>query len=161
MEVVEVKANLYVPVCLCFYMSELASKTASQRFTLFSNVYLQKTELAVTDIWFQTKRDSIDQDILFAQSMQSGFCCCTHFPFHLLSESRPCHHLFSLFLVQHLSISPCLFISLPGCACKFECVRWSGCYSLKVVFHLVFFLFILWLSLLFRYLCLPGETSPF
>lgn len=150
---------VYVSICQSQHQKPL--NESSQRFTLFSNVYLQKTELAVTDIWFQTKRDSIDHDILFAQSVQSGFCCCTHFPFHLLSESRPCHHLFSLFLVQHLSISPCLFISLPGCACKFECVRWSGCYSLKVVFHLVFFLFILWLSLFFRYLSLPGETSPF
>lgn len=62
-----------------------------------------------------------------------GVCCCTHFPFNLFSERRPFHHLFSLFLVQHLSISPLLFVPLLGCACKFERVHRSCCNSLKVL----------------------------
>lgn len=60
---------------------------------------------------------------------------------HLLSASSPFHDLFSLFLIQHLSISPRLFISLPRRAWMLECVHWSGCYSLKVAFHSVSFLF--------------------
>lgn len=104
----------------------------------------QRTALAFSDIWLQIKRACIDRDIVFACSVQFGVCCCTNFPFHLFSESRPFHHLFSLFLVQHLSISPCLFISLPGCACKSGRVHWSGllftksCLSFCVLFYVFY-----------------------
>lgn len=91
-----------------------------------------------SDMWLQVRRDRIARDIVFAHSVYFGVCCCTHFPFHLLSERRPFHHLFSLFLVQHLSISPLLFIPLLGCACKFGRVHRSCCNSLKVLWLFFF-----------------------
>lgn len=116
-----------------------------------------------SDMWLQVRRDRIARDIVFAHSVYFGVCCCTHFPFHLLSERRPFHHLFSLFLVQHLSISPLLFIPLLGCACKFGRVHRSCCNSLKVLWLFFFFFALSWSgnSLLFRSVSVAGETFVF
>lgn len=88
------------------------------------------------------------------------------FPFHLLYESRLFHHLFSLFLVQHLSIFPCLFVSLLGCARNLVYVHWSGCYSLTVAFHFVSFLFhfmayiLFWEFIIFQVLDFTVVKTP-
>lgn len=55
-------------------------------------------------------------------STKSGVCFCTHFPFHLLSVSRPFHHLFSLFLIQHMSVLHLLrHFAPPVLACLSMC----------------------------------------
>lgn len=88
---------------------------------------------------------------------------CRNFPFYLFSENRTFHHLFSSFLVQHLSISPplslSLFISLHGCVHDFVRVHPSGCYFAKSFMFRIIYLFYPALLLL-RSSSLPGETFP-
>lgn len=95
--------------------------------------------------------------------------CCRNFPFYLFSESRTFHHLFSSFLVQHLSISPSLFpssfLSVGVLVVLCVCIR-AAVISLKVSCFPHIFIYFIRLSssgnsLLWRSSSLPGETFSF